>query len=120
MNLFTDVQNAVQLLTAPSNGRYRPLFRKNDELIFTSQKADWLSHKLLWFVVLMLFDSITLITDHWRSSQYLTNKSLNSTGVQIGEKGPKVKKGETKRTRQDFSPFLSFSNLHYFPSEEIS
>lgn len=46
------------------------------------QKADWPSHKLL-------------------CSQYLTNKSLNSTSVQIGEKGPKVKKGETKRTRGD-------------------
>lgn len=58
------------------------------------QKADWPSHKPL-------------------CPLYLLKNNLNYTGVFIGERGPKVKKGEIKRTRGDILNDLSaWANTH--------
>jgi hypothetical protein len=42
---------------------------------------------------------VTVIYSSPCSNQYTTDRSLNYTGVIIGEKVPKTKKGENKRTR---------------------
>jgi len=52
MHLFTIVHGVVPLLIAPLDGEVQRIISFVVKLILNSQKADWPSHKLLWFVVL--------------------------------------------------------------------
>jgi len=49
---FAVVQSVVPLLIAPSDGEVQRLISFVVKLILNSQKVDWPSHKLLWFVIL--------------------------------------------------------------------
>jgi len=52
LHLFAVVQSVVLLLIAPSDGEVQRLISFVVKLILNSQKFDWPSHKLLWFVIL--------------------------------------------------------------------
>jgi hypothetical protein len=54
MHLFAVVQSVVPLLIAPSNGEAQRLITFVVKLTLNSQKADWPSHKPLWFVILVI------------------------------------------------------------------
>ena len=54
MHLFNVVQSVVPLLIAPSNGELQRIISFVVKLILNSQRADWPSHKPLWFVILLV------------------------------------------------------------------
>jgi len=52
MHLFAVVHSVMPLLIAPLDGEVQRIISFVVKLILNSQKADWPSHKLPWFVVL--------------------------------------------------------------------
>jgi len=60
-HLFAVVQSVVPLHIAPSNGEIQRLIYFVFKLILNSQKADWPSHKLIWFVLsnIILFENLS-------------------------------------------------------------
>jgi hypothetical protein len=66
MHLFAVVQGVVLLLIAPSDGEIQRFISFVVKLTLNSQKADWPSHKFLWFVIIPVikYHFVPFIVDH--------------------------------------------------------